>query len=239
MEKQSLNGFIQRYSLSGNIESVKWISGEGSISTNFISDDKNLIGSVTLKQSEIEPAEIAIYDTTKLKNMLSVLNDDLTISLKSEGDRYSSIKLNDGRVSVNYMLAQMSVIPAAPVLKSIPNFDINVKIDASFITRFIKTKTALSNEDKFTIHLNDGQPMITLGYSDQNTNRISIDIELEDEVDSIKPISFSAKYLKEILLANRDAENAFLKISSQGLLHIGFTTNEYDSNYYLIKIEDN
>ena len=70
-----------------------------------------------------------------------------------------------------------------------------------------------------------------LGHSDINTNRISIDVNAEVDGDT-KPISFSAVYLKEILVANKDATNAVLNISTQGLAHIQFDVDIYKSDYY-------
>ena len=53
----------------------------------------------------------------------------------------------------------------------------------------------------------------------------------------VSPISFSAKYLKEILNANRNSKSATLKISSQGLAHIQFETDNITSKYYLVEIK--
>jgi len=43
--------------------------------------------------------------------------------------------------------------------------------------------------------------------------------------------------LKEILVANKEATNATLKISSQGLAHISFSIDNYEANYYLVEIQ--
>ena len=42
MEKQSLSRFVSKYNLSGLVESVKWESKDGSLTTSFISDDKSV-----------------------------------------------------------------------------------------------------------------------------------------------------------------------------------------------------
>ena len=52
MEKQSLNRFVSKYNLAGLVESVKWESKEGSLTTSFISDDKSVLGSVTMNEFE-------------------------------------------------------------------------------------------------------------------------------------------------------------------------------------------
>ncbi len=44
MEKQKLNGFISRYNLGGEVESVMLTSTDDSVSVKMISDDKTSIG---------------------------------------------------------------------------------------------------------------------------------------------------------------------------------------------------
>ena len=73
-------------------------------------------------------------------------------------------------------------------------------------------------------------------YSSINSNRISISVNCNCDND-IEPIAFSAKYLKEILTANKGSNKSSLKISSKGLAHVGFEDGDYISNYYLVEIK--
>lgn len=133
------------------------------------------------------------------------------------------------------MLADLSVIPNVPDLKQLPPFNVEIKLDANFISKFIRAKGALADENNFTFMCKDGKGQIVLGHSNINTNRISIDVDCTCDGD-VNPISFSATYLKEILVANKEANDATLKISSQGLSHIHFEIDKYESNYYLVEI---
>ncbi len=54
----------------------------------------------------------------------------------------------------------------------------------------------------------------------------------------VKPISFSAKYLKEILTANKEATSAKLKVSVDGLAHVEFQIDEFVCKYYLVEIQN-
>ena len=239
MEKQSLNRFVSKYNLAGLVESVKWESKDGSLTTSFISDDKSVLGSVTMKDFDSTDATFGVYDTTKLTKMLSVLGDDIEFSINDIDGKSVSLKFKDGSTSVNYMLADLSVIPNVPDLKQLPDFDTEIKLDSNFISKFIKAKGALADENNFTFtctgEKNNGQ--IILGYSNINTNRIKIDVDCTCKKDKVDPISFSANFLKEILVANKEATDATLKISSQGLAHISFEVDEYESNYYLVEIQ--
>ena len=235
MEKQKLNRFVQKYTLAGLVESVKWESKDGSLSTSFISDDKSVLGSVSMKEFDGSDATLGVYDTTKLTKMLSVLGDGVDFAIQDIEGKAVSLKFKDKSTSVNYMLADLSVIPNVPDLKQLPTFNIKIKLDENFITKFIRAKSALTDENNFTFVAKDGKCQIILGHSNINTNRISIDVDCECE-GSINPISFSATYLKEILVANKEAKDAILEISSQGLSHIHFEVDAYTSDYYLVEI---
>ena len=235
MEKQSLNHFVSKYNLAGLVESVKWESKEGSLTTSFISDDKSVLGNVTMKEFDGTDASFGVYDTTRLNKMLSVLGNDVDFSINDIDGKPVSLKFKDGSTSVNYMLADLSVIPNVPDLKQLPDFNVEIKLDSNFISKFIKSKNAL-DENNFTFTCKDGKGQIVLGFSNINTNRINIDVDCTCDGD-IEPISFSATYLKEILVANKEATDATLKISSQGLSHIHFEIDNYESNYYLVEIQ--
>jgi len=231
MQKRSIENFISKYSLGGEIESVKIESDDTSMNVSFISDDKTLLGTVSAYNGNFPNGEFGIYTTSQLKSLLSVLESSVNIN---SADAY--IKFSDKNTSVNYMLADLSVIPVVPPLKQLPDFDVEMTLDDDFISKFIKSKSALNESDTFTFECKGGAGKIILGYSTLNTNRISINVQCKCDGD-IQPISFSARYLKEILSSNRGAKSANLKISSKGLAYIGFKTDEIQSEYYLVELK--
>ena len=235
MEKGKLNRFVQKYNLAGLVESVKWETKDNALTTSFISDDKSVLGKVTMSEFNFSDGTFGVYDTSKLTKMLSVLGDAVEFEISDVEGKPVSLKFKDGSTSSNDMLADLSVIPNVPDLKKLPDFNIKIKLDENFITKFIRAKSALTDENNFTFVVKNGKAQIVLGYSNINTNRISIDVEGEVDGD-VNPISFSATYLKEILVANKEAKDATLNISSQGLSHIHFEVGEYTSDYYLVEI---
>ena len=235
MEKQSLNRFVSKYNLAGLVESVKWESKDGSLATSFISDDKSVLGTVTMNEFNNSDSEFGVYDTTKLTKMLSVLGNDVDFSISDIDGKPVSLKFKDSSTSVNYMLADLSVIPNVPDLKQLPNFNVKIDLDETFINKFIRAKGALPDENTFTLVCKDGKSQIVLGHSNINTNRITIDVDADCE-GNVDPISFSATYLKEILVANKEATDAVLNISSDGLSHIHFEVDNYVTDYYLVEI---
>ena len=231
MNKSKFDGFINRYNLGGEIESVMIKSDDSNLSVRMISDDKTLLGDVTVVESDFPNGEFGIYTTSQLKGLLSVLDEAISVE-----EVTGAVKFSDKGTKVQYMLAAPSVIPAVPDLKALPPFDVEVALNDDFINKFIKSKGALSDADTFTFTSKAGKSEIILGYSSINSNRISIDVATNSTED-IEPIAFSAKYLKAILMANKGSKTSSLKISSKGLSHVSFTDGDYTSNYYLVEIK--
>ena len=231
MNKSKFDGFVNRYNLGGEIESVMVKSTDDNLSVRMISDDKTLLGDVTVVGGEFPNGEFGIYTTSQLKGLLSVLDESIAVE-----EVTGALKFSDKKTKVQYMLAAPSVIPAVPDLKALPPFDVEVTLNDDFINKFIKSKGALSDADTFTFTSKAGKSEIILGYSSINSNRISIDVATNSTED-IEPIAFSAKYLKAILMANKGSKTSSLKISSKGLSHVSFTDGDYTSNYYLVEIK--
>ena len=236
MEKNRLNRFISKYNLSGLVDSVAWTAENNTLTTKFVSDDKTVLGVVTLDNFEFENSTVGVYNTNTLKSLLNVLGNDVQIDLKKVDEKPISLSLTSDSTTVQYQLADLTVIPNVPDLKQLPEFGISIDLDANFIDKFIKAKGALSDVDNFTILTEKGKLKIVIGYSNINTNRV--DIVVNDNFgEEVKPISFSAKYFKEILSANKEANKANLKVSKDGLSHVEFSVDGFSSSYYLVEVQ--
>jgi hypothetical protein len=69
-----------------------------------------------------------------------------------------------------------------------------------------------------------------------NTTRISLGVESTGDLE--EKLTFSAKYLKDIFLANKDAKTGNIEVSNSGLLSIKFDDGNFVSEYYLVKISN-
>lgn len=236
MEKSKLEKFIAKYNLGGSCESVLWKSDGTDITVKCISDDKNVLGVVTVKDAKLDEGEYGIFDTKQLSSMLSVLGEGIKITTKKNSGKVSAIHLTDDNAKVDYVLADSAVIPAAPDLKQLPSFDIEIKLDQKVMNTFLKAKGALSDVETFTVLSDGDSAQIVLGYSDMNTNRITMDVETTKNA-KVNPINFSARYLKEIISANREAASGVLKVSAKGLAYVKFGVTEYNTDYYLVQIQ--
>ena len=188
MQKEKISRFIQKYTLGGNVNSVKWKSNNDLVETTFVTPDTSLLGTVKVDKLNIEDAEIGVYSTDQLQKLLSVLGDMVDVSISKFGDKAVSLKVKNGSTSIDYVLSDLSVIPDPPALKKLPNFGTRIKIDNNFINTFIKGKSALSDVDTFTIVKNGDGIDIVIGYSSTNTNRVNIPVNV-DVSDLENPIS--------------------------------------------------
>ena len=233
MNKQKLTGFIEKYSLGNTIESVPWSIKDNTLTTDFVSEDRTLLGNLTLNSFELDDSEVGIYNTTQLQKMISVLSSDITVKLKKDDERAIAIDMTDGEVSLNFMLSDLDIIPKAPKLKTLPDTTVVIDIDNDFITKFVRAKNALSESDNFTV-ISNGITQIILGESDTNTNKININVKTVTN-SKLSAISFNANYLKEILAANRDHTTGKMEVCAGGLAILTFSNADYTSKYYLVQ----
>lgn len=237
MEKTKFDRFINKYNLGGACESVLFSVEKKTISTRGISDDKNVLCEVSGPAMGLKDGEYPVYETAKLRSLLGVLNETLGVNIKNASGKPVGIEFADGTTDVTFVLADASVIPTVPDLKKLPPFDLTIMMDEQFINTFIKAKGALADVETFTIMSkgDDQTAQVVLGYSSLNTNRVTIKATTTAEV-ALEPISFSAKYLREILVANKEAKGGRLDISSKGLARTSFTSDDITSTYYLVQI---
>ena len=237
MNKYVLTRFISKYNLNGNVSSVVINSKDDTLSTRFITGDKSLLGELKLDNWTFEDANLGVYDTEQLSKLLDVLSDDIEIKLKSFDTKAVALEVSDDYAKINYMLSDLSVINQPPELKQLPEFQVKIKVDTKFITKFIAGKGALPETDTFTVVTDNDTVKVVIGYSAINTNRVTLPVETETFED-INRVSFNANLFKEVLSANKECESALLEVSEQGLSRISFNVDDYSVVYYLVAIQD-
>ena len=245
MDKQKLVRFISKYHLNGIADSVvlKSSSNEQELITRFVSGDKTLLGTIKMDKWDFEDANIGIYTTEQLLKLLSVLDDDINVSVTKSGDKAISMKVSDSVSSVNYMLSDPSIINEPPKLQNIPNFELSINMTPSVINKFISGKSALQDSTTFTVITSENadkeytSTKLVIGYSSVNTNRVNIPV-ITSEFSPIDNVSFNAEYFSSILIANKECESAFLQVSSEGLAKIVFKIDDYTATYWLVATSD-
>jgi hypothetical protein len=234
MNKAKLTRFIQKYSLGGLVESVTWKTEDNKLVTRFISDDKTVLGEIQLDNFAFNAPDLGVYTTSQLSKLLAVVGDDIELDVQQIENKAVNLFVKNGSTKFQFPLADLAVIPNVPDLKKLPEFDIEINFDGAFIDKFIKAKNALSEVDTFTVLTEKKQLNVVLGYSNINATRVTFVVN--DKYDSeVKPISFSAKYLKEILTANKEATSVILKVSTQGISHVEFKIDDFTAKYFLVE----
>ena len=236
MNKITLNTFINKYNLGGNVNSVTWKSNGDTLNTRFVSGEKSLLGELTLSRQTLPQFEAGVYDTPLLSKMLTTLSDKIDFEvIKSPNDEETPVAfyMTDSIISASYILAALGVIPDVPELKNEPDYNTLVNIDSQFINSFIRGKSALSDVETFAVKPTDTGLEFVIGYSDMNSNRISIKVQ-SGAVGITEPIIFNANLFKELLNANKECSTATLKISDKGLAHIEFNVDDFVAKYWLV-----
>ena len=238
MNKITLDTFIQKYNLGGNVNSVKWVSDGKTLSTRFISPDKSLLGELTLVKQTLPEFVVGVYDTPLLSKMLGTLADTVDFTLTKVDNTPVAFHFTDSIMSADYVLAAIGVIPDVPELKNVPEFNTLVNINEQFISSFIRAKGALVDVETFAINPIDNGLEFVIGYSDINSNRISIKIQ-SGAVAMTESIVFNAELFKEVLSANKECSKATLQISEKGLAHIEFNVDDFNVKYWLVSQQVN
>ena len=223
MNKTLLERFISKYSLGDNVTSVVWVVKDNVLKTNFITLEKSLLGTV------------ALDNTAQLSRMLSVLGDDVKLTVLRSEETAISIKVEDVNASINFMLSDESVITNVPVMKNEPEFTLTLKMDSSFMSRFISGKNALTDKETFTIVTDKDKETCNcvIGHSTINTDRVTIPITV-DNFGDLDLLSFNATLFGRILQANKECSSGKLEISAQGLSRVTFKVDDYYAVYNLV-----
>jgi len=233
MKKTKLTKFINKYYLNGQVNSVILGSKDNVLITKFTTEDRTLLGELSMNSWDAENAILGVFNTEHLIKLLGVLSDDIQLDLQKNGNQITALKLSDDYATVNFMLADISIFSELPKIKYTPEFQIKIEIDTKFISTFIAGTNALSEGDTFTVLSSNNTVSIVIGHSNINTNTVTIPVKSQI-FEPLQNITFNAELFKNILVANKECEIGLLEISSEGLSRITFNVDEYKAVYHLI-----
>lgn len=248
MEKKYIETFIRKYSLGGAIEGVHWINEGGNLTTTAMTSDRKLFATVTLDKGAgwFSGVEIGVQKTSKLKKMIGTLPENISLAIDVDENDATRVRQiiaegSDGKVTVNYITAALSVLDGVPKMKNVPPFTVDIILSEEFIDTFNTAYSAIGDEaTSFTLIMSKKKQKLemVLGYKQNLSDRIALEVATTAGKDTVKaPISFDAKLLKEILSANNEVKNPTLQVSESGLASITFDQDPFKSQYYMIKID--
>lgn len=239
MKKTDFVNFVEKYALGATVESVIWQVKSNGCTVDFVSEDKTLLGTVTMdKGMEIEDSEFGVYTTSELLKVVNIMDDSIDIEIKQIDGRPYNMNIKDKRFKSIYVLAEKSIIPKSGKVKNLPEFNVECTFDKNFIDDYLKAKNGLSTADAVAFEGHGDELKITVGFASSQTNRVSWAIKAKITGD-LDTMPFSAEYLKAVLSANKDIKSARLQISSQGLMRIQCIHEKLVSEYFLVRLQIN
>lgn len=239
-----LNSFIRKYYLAESNVSVVWKvnSIAKTLTVSAFTPDKLLRSEVELKNFDAisVDAEFGINDTTKLIRLLGTLESDVEIETQFVDKRITSVIFSDKSTDIQYVTADLSVIPPVGNLKKqLPTFNVEIKVDKVFTDRYVALKNSLPDANAATFMMNKQKKLeIVVGHSSKglNTTKVKFQPTTMPGKDSLsREFYLNADYLKEVLLANRDSQDTSLFLSDAGLATVVFSSGDFTSTYYLVE----
>ena len=241
---------IKKYYLSNLIETSIWKIMNDKKQLRMAACTPNYVLSAVVELNnfdEITTTEFAVNDTTKLLKMLNALDDDVKISTKQDNNgKVYNITINSSTIEMEYVTADIAVLRANKVVQILsksnePVFDTEVVVDKDFIDTYIASTTALADSEHVVFQMNkDNKLEMVFGHmqganKSLNTSKIKYAPKTTIGKDTLTTsLGFSANYLKQILIANKDAVSAILKLScTKPMINIEFIIDNITVNYHV------
>jgi hypothetical protein len=232
-----LVSYIEKYHLDTMVNSVVWRVRDNTAEVKFVSMINSTAG-VIYFPINLEDSEFGIYDTSSLLKLLSIMKDDLSISLIKEHGIYMKMQVMDDVYEGSFSLADIKSIEEAPVVEEPKVFEVSFVLDKPFKEQYLKAYKALGSINRFTIQTTSKDVKITVGNKESYANKVSFNKECDDFLPLSGAKSFSGDAVAEILKANNDFTSGLLEVSSEGLMKISINNDFYSVNYYLIELEE-
>lgn len=237
INKILLQSILNKYHLGVN-QSVKWVIKNSNLEIDFISPAKDIIGKVSCSDFKLEDSEIAIYDTKKLSNLLSICQGDLILELEKSHKIYTKLHISDASFNVTYALSDPLLMLKVGTV-NVPKWVVEINLEKEDVNNLIKAKSALGETDNmlFTTTQNlDGDNICEFVFGDEMGHNNKITYQILGDIKEIDlKIPFNSEMFKSILQVNKDMEEGKIYISSMGLMKIEFKIDTVYSEYFMIR----
>ena len=236
--RSRLLSHIDRYNLSGEIEPVRWNIDHGGLQIGFVSPDNTIIGELQADEFALEDdVELGVMQTSRLQKLIKILDDTFDVSFGYAGDQARLMTLEDAQKTVEFRLAELSVIPDTPTLKKLPDFQVQAEITEQFTSDFRSAESAL-DEDEFAVRTTPDGVEAVVGYTAdsrrEHNNKVTLPVSVDEYENLDNTVTFKADIFAEILKANSDAEGGTWDVSEEGLSRIEFEGETWTSSYYFV-----
>jgi len=237
MKKPYLQDVIEKYYLGGLVERVKIQITDKTLTTKFISAQKNLVGVLEAPGITLPDCEFGVYDTSQLLKLIGITDHFLTLDVEVNRGIANKLLIADNEYNLEYALADTMLTPSVPAIDE-PTYHMVADVNTEFIAKFLKAKKALGT-DVFIVeqgidHEEKQAMKFTLGGVDKHTNKVNF--TLPTSLSSVPGVQlkFPIEEFGEILAANKEIATGVLSVSEDGLLKIEFTNDEGVKATYLL-----
>ena len=237
MKKLFLEDVIEKYYLGGLVERVKIQVTDKTLTTKFISAQKNLVGVLEAPGITLPDCEFGVYDTSQLLKLIGITDHFLTLDVEANKGIANKLLIADNEYNLEYALADTMLTPSVPSIDE-PTYHMVADVNEEFIAKFLKAKKALGT-DVFIVeqgidHEEKQAMKFTLGGVDKHTNKVNF--TLLTTLSSVPGVQlkFPIEEFGEILAANKEIATGILSVSEDGLLKIEFTNEEGVKVTYLL-----
>ena len=234
INKTKLVDIIEKYYLNGLTEAVKLNIKDKTISVPFTTINKDVVGRVT-SVIDLANAELGIFETSPFLKLLNILDKDIQIDYQEQSGIVEKLLIEDNQYKLSFSLSDVFLIPPVPNAVDV-SYEINYNMEPDFITRFVECKKALGSDIKtFVLQCDaNGSVKIILGDPSGYANKLEFSIQTEFEGFPPSPMLFPSDVMKEILIANKNFDQATMKVNEGGLIYLDFTEGDINSKYYIL-----
>jgi hypothetical protein len=237
INKLILQAVINKYYLGTN-ESVMWDIKNNTLSIDFMTPSKDVIGNIKCSNFKLEDSKLAIYDTKKLLNLIAICSGDLILEPEKNHNIFSKLKISDVNFNLTYALSDPMLINKVGTV-NVPEWDIKLDLTQEDIDNLVKAKNALTGVDDMLITTTtnlEGDPVCEFMFGDitGHNNKITYQIKGEINKTNIK-LPFNSEMFKTILQYNKDMNGGILYMNEMGLMKIEFNYENISSDYFLVR----
>ena len=240
VNKLVLQSVINKYYLGEN-ESVKWKIKDKTLSIDFMSVNKEVIGKITHQNFDVEDSELAIFDTKKFLNLLGITSGDLMFTLEKGKSVYTKLHFADNAFNLTYALADPLLIGKVGSVTE-PEWDAVLPLEKEYVDNLVKAKNALSGVGMMTVSVDvdlNGDTMCIFTFGDEQGHNNKITYQMYGTIKNEKiEIPFNSDMLRNILKENKDLEEGTIYLSYQGLMKLEFKSEDTTCEYYMVRREE-
>jgi len=237
IKKILIQSIINKYYLGLN-ESVKWVVEGSTLNIDFMTPTKDVIGSVSCDNFDLEDCKLAIYDTKKLQNLISICNGELLLELVKNNALNTKLKISDLNFNLTYALSDPLLIGKVGTVND-AEWVVEINLETEDVSNLIKAKSALSEVDNMIVTTTtnlDNENVVEFVFGDESghNNKIAYQISGVIKEENMK-LPFNSDTLKTILQANKDMGGGKLYLSSMGLMKLEFSNEGVSSVYFMVR----